>query len=732
MDDLALRLSGLEATFEVVEAHVREGLSTGTEARLRLRLRPDQSLDPEAAIGKPVVLEIFEGDTAVRAFHLVVDEMTDDADAPGDWGRTFEAALRDRFAMLDLRRDQRIFQEKTSVDIVKEVFAGAGIDAETTVFHVDRTLPKRNYCVQYRETDRDFVERLLDFEGIFAVPADEPDSAKTIFADVGAAFTPIDGDATMPLVDSGMGSGISDLEVSYTTITEEVVIRDYNYETPGVDLTSTASAGKRSQRFEFPGGFQVPSDGDALAQIRLEEHLARRVVARGVAPIPRLRPGRTFDLTQATRPELNVTWLVRAAVHRYRLGNAGRPYVCEFEASFADQPFRPARRHAQPVVPGSHCAKVCGPSGEEVHTEALGRMKGKFFWDRVGKEDDRSTCWMRVVQLPIGGSQALARVGWEMIVRYVFGDPDRPIAVARVDNGVHRSPYGYPKAASSMSFKTLSSPGSGKFNEFTMEDGGGGQKFGVTASKDWNEDVVNDKTQKVGANEKLDVGTSLELTVGGSQAIQIGGSRTATISSDAKISVTGDRTKSVGGSETITVSGSCSEKVGGGDTETVGGNLMHLAALGINRTSKGSATLTVGSLMLSAAGMGCGVMVAGAKSETVGGAKLVISGGAVTETIVGAGAVTVGGVMVHAAAGNRVATAKGTSKLVVGGLALIAAGSKFQMKAKKIKFTVAGTANLLGGGANVNLTPGTATFLGIVTIKGGSVVKLSGNPNMIT
>lgn len=727
------RLSGLEEPYEVVVADVDEGLSMPTRAHVKLRLELPQALDAEAALGKDVVLEMLEDDTPVRAFHLVVQGVLDHGENVE--GHDFELDLLDRFGMLELRKDLRIFQEKTSVDIVKLVFERAGIDVGTCEFQVSRTLPKRVYCVQYRETDRDFSERLMDFEGIWTIPADEPDAAKTIFADDKTVFKPIEGEHVLPFLDGGIGTGVLEFEATHSVITEEVVLRDYNYETPGVDLTSTAGvSGAKSSRYEFPGGYQTQADGKALAQIRLEEHLAQRTVAKGLAHNPQLRPGRTFDLTETTRDALNVTWLVRAVTHRFERtgGDQQVSYSCRFEASPADQAYRPKRRHKWPVVPGSHSIKVTGPAGEEIHTDSLGRMKGKFFWDREGKEDDKATCWMRVIQLPIGGSQALARVGWEMIVRYAYGDPDRPIAVCRVDNGAHTAPYSYPKAASAMSFKTLSSPGGGKYNEITMEDGGGGQKFGVTASKDWNEQVNNNKTEKIGANEKLEVGTTLDVRVGANQSVRISANRTCTVSANSSVTITGDRTKTVGGAETVTVSSNIEELTTGSDSESVGGSHITLAGLAVSRTSKGSHSLTVGGVMISAAGLGCSVAVAGAKSETVGGGKLVLSGKSVAETVIGALAVTVGGAIIHAAAGNRTASASGSSRVLVGGVALLNAASKIQMKAKNVKFTVAGTANFLGGGGILNLTAASGTLLGLITIKGSGNVKFSGAPNMMT
>jgi type VI secretion system secreted protein VgrG len=728
----SFQLAGLEESFAVAEATIHEGLSVATRATVLLRLALDATLDAEAALATNVVLTMYEDDAATRAFHLVVREVL-------DGGESFEARfvtleLTDRFAMLDLRRDVRIFQELTSVEIVQQVFEGAGIAAESVEFRVQRALPKRNYCVQYRETDAAFVERLADFEGIFSIAADSIDEPKTIFADDRSAFVPIDGDPTLLLADTRSGSGVYELDITHSVVTEEVVLRDWNYETPGVDLTSSAADGEaRTSRYEFPGGFQTQSDGAALAAIRLEEHLSRRLIAHGFSDDSRLRPGRTFELSGASRTELNVSWLVRSLTHRFRQVAGGlQTYECAFEAAFADQPFRPPRRHAWPVVPGSHSVKVTGPAGEEIHTDALGRMKGKFYWDRVGDEDDQATCWMRVVQLPLGSSQALARVGWEMLVRYAYGDPDRPIAVARVDNGAHLAPYAYPAAASAMSFKTLSSPGGGKFNELTMEDGGGGMKFGATASKDWHETTNNNKTEKIGVDDQLTVGTTLDVAVTANQTIKVGASRTCTISSDANAKVKGDRTKTVGGAEIVSISGTMAETTKGSDSETTGAGHLTVSGLGITRSSVGSHSLTVGGTYIQAAALGCNIAVAGALSETVGAAKLVISGGPITESIIGAGAITVGGAIVHAAGGNRTASAKGSTRVTVGGVALINAGGKFVMKGRSIKITVAGIANLLGGGGVINLTPGSATFAGLVTIKGSSVVKIGGNPNLMT
>jgi type VI secretion system secreted protein VgrG len=721
-------LQGSVGPWEVIVADVRETISEPTFARVRLRLEASDTPPDEESLGKKCVLELQEDGTAVRAWHLVVRSVIDEG--ADDQGRIFELELDDRFGLLDLRTDMRIFQELDAKEIATKVFEGAGIEAASIEWKLQRTLPKRTYCVQHRETDRAFVERVLRHEGIFRIPADDPDAAKAIFADGPNVFTAIEGESTQPLLDSGGGIGVRELEVEHSVVSDEIVLRDWNYETPAVDLTATGRVRGEvaSSLYEFPGGYQTPAVGDALAKIRAEELAAGIAVANGASHVIAFRPGRWFQLDVAREP-LAIKWLLREVRHHFaRLQTA--IYRNEFVASPFDQPYRPARDARRPTVTGSHSVRVTGPSGE-IHTDSLGRMKAKFFWDRVGKEDDKATCWMRVLQLPIGGSQALARIGWEMIVRYAWGDPDRPIAVARADNGTHPAPYAYPKAASAMAFKTLSSPGGAKFNEFAMEDGGGSMEFRITAAKDWNEQVNHDETEKITANEKFEIGTDLSTTIGANQTIDIGAMNSVTIGADAGVNITGDRTKTVGAAETVTITGNLAEKITGSDSETVGASHTSLATMGVGRTSKGSHSLTVGGSMIQAAALGCSIAVAGSKSETIGGAKLVVSGGAISETMIGAMAITVGGAVIHTAGGNRMATAKGSSNLTVGGVAMLNAGSKLQMKAPKIKMTVAGVANFLGGGGILNVTPASISFVGLITVKGSTAIKVAGAPNLV-
>jgi type VI secretion system secreted protein VgrG len=717
---------------DVAHAVVREALSTPTTAHVTLFV--DDALDEEAPIGTKATLKALVDDALTRTWDLVVIAVRFEA-ARAD-KLVYSVELAHPLALLAHQSDVRMYQKVSVQDIVDDVVQRATTGL-SPAWHLKRSLSPRTYCVQYRETDLDFVSRLLEHEGIFYVPNDGDGDGFTL-ADDKNAFAPIDGNATVAFVEGEHGEGVHELDVEYSWVTDRVTLRDWNHETPTIQLqaTSAVSGTVACEAYEFPGGFSVSADGGALAQVRAEELASRQAIATGRSDQLAFRPARSFTLSGTSRDPLNADWVLRSVTHsfvilRLEREDDERSYSNTFVCAPSAQPYRPSRDTPRPIAAGSDSVVVTGPSGEEIHTDSLGRMTGKFYWDRIGKNDETSSRWMRVVQLPIGGSMALARMKWEMVVRYLYGDPDRPIAIARVDNGVHAAPYAYPAAASAMSLKTLTSPGGAKHNEFSMEDGGGGMKVGMTASKDYTEAVNNNKTQKIAVNEKTDVGVDCANTVGGSQKISIGAMQTKTVTSDASVQVTGDRTKSVGAAEMVTVSGAETNKISGSDTESVGACRITTATMGISRSSKGSHSLTVGGAMIEATAMGCSVATAGARSETVGAVKLVASGGAVAETVIGAMAVTVGGVLMNNAAAKTLSSTKGAATIEVGGAAALNAGDQIQITAKSISINVGGVVNILGGGGVLNMTPGSGSFVGLVTLKGSSGVSLSGAPNLV-
>lgn len=709
----------------VVSAQITEAVSG--VARASVSALGGDGADLDGAPGQPAHLSFEDAESGVtRHFHFIVKSVHFDGRHLRE-RRRYEVELVHELYALSLRSDARIFQDKDVKDIVSEVLQGAGVPAAHVSFSIQRALPRREYCVQYRETDLDFISRLVEHEGIFFFAHDDESSTQLTFADAQSAFPPIEGDSKIPLR-QGHGYGITGLFFESKPTPGKVTLSDYDFTRPGADLTVRQdSGGGPGDWFEYTAGHRTQAEGQALAGIRLQALRAEGRVGHGTSSSMALRAGSWFELEGAQRAALNGKYLITEVEHFMERGTISNRFRC---IPF-DRAYRPPRTAPRPVMRGAHSAVVTGPSGSEIHTDEHGRMKAKFFWDRVGKNDDESSCWMRVGQLPTGGSLALARVGWEMAVVYIDGDPDRPVAVARLYNAEKTSPYGYPAAKTRTALQTPSSPGGGKSNEIRMEDGSGGMELFVNASKDYVGQVNNNMTETIAVNETLTVGSDCEINVGASQEISVGGNESTTVGDLAGVVVKADRTRSVGGSETVSVGGSLAMTVGGSDSETTGGSHTTLAALGVTRSSSGAQSLTVGGSLVNAAGAGVGVAIAGAKSETIGGMKLAVSAATVGESVVGALASTVGGVVVQASGGNREGVTKGVAAITVGGVACANAGSKVSIKGKKVAIRVAGIANFLGGGGILNMTAGSASFVGLVVLDASGSITISGNPNLV-
>jgi type VI secretion system secreted protein VgrG len=734
--DVRLQCPSLSTDLFVTTADIHEALSVPTRA-LVVGVSVED-IDGDEAIGKDAKLEILVDGSPVRVFHLVVVGFQFDGIHGGN-KRRYIVDLAHELSLLSLRSDVRMFQEKNAREILAEVLEAGGVPGDHVSYALRRTPGKRTYCIQYRETDFAFASRLLEYEGIFYVITHSDGNALVTFADSSSVFEPLPGESAFRMLDDDMhGVGIHDFVLETTVTPEKVTLSDYNLETPSADLKAEKSvAGPfTGDWFEYPSGHQTPAEGQTIAAIRMEELRAAGEVGSGRSDLPSFCPGALFDLEEASQEALNQKYVLRSVDHHVVVrandsASTEHGYSNRFTCVPVSAPFRPPREAPRARLRGVHSAVVTGPSGSEIHTERLGRMKGKFFWDRVGKDDDTSSCWMRVAQFPVDGSMALARVGWEMGVAYFDGDPDRPLALMRLYNAEKTSPYSYPAAKSQMALQTPSSPGGGKSNEIRMQDGGGGQEFFVNASKDYLGETGNNKSETIGVNEKRDIGVHSEWTVVSNQKVSVGANESMTVSGEATLTVKANRTKSVGASETVTVSSDVGTIVTGSDTEVTGGSHTTLAALGVTRTSSGSQSLTVAGSMIHAAAAGVGVVVAGARSETIGAAKIAVSGGPVGESIFGALVNTVGGVCVNAAGGNRIATTKGVAALTVGGIICANAGGQATIKAKTISIKVLGVANFLGGGGVVTLTPGSASFAGIIGLDASGSIKISGNPNLV-
>jgi len=473
--------------------------------------------------------------------------------------------------LLTRTADCRIFQEMTAPDIILEVFRDKGFtDFENSLTGSYQPWP---FCVQYRETAFNFVSRMMEQEGIYYHFRHEEGVDKLILCDDPSAHATHATAESLPYYPPSRGRQggeyVSQWSVGQRVEPGQFALRDWDFKMPGVMITenNATDPGHAQGDFEvydFPGEF-VNSEGDQgnaadYVRIRMEERHAEQEIASGKSNCRGLACGHKFELSNFNeRPDQNREYLVTAASYRITGGSIGTgrrarqeiKFSCSFQAIPAETPFRSDRITPKPVVQGPQTAIVTGPDGEEIHTDAYGRVKVRFHWDR-NREDapEDSSCWVRVSQNWAGknwGAFFLPRIGQEVIVDFLEGDPDRPIITGRVYNEEQMPPYELPANKTRSTVKTRSSKEGtpDNFNEIRFEDKKGEEELFTHAEKDQNSVVENDETHTVGHDR--------EKTVDNDETTQIGGNRTEQVEKDETISISGNRTESVSKDETISI-----------------------------------------------------------------------------------------------------------------------------------------------------------------------------------
>lgn len=727
-----LRLNGaaLPASDEcfVASCDLNEGASRPTRAVVRLFC--SAPLDERRLLDQVVTLQAKHG-ALRRTWALVVEQI--EYAGFRDQSHHYVLFLTHALALLGRRFDTRAFQKRTLRVIVEEVLDMTGISASQIVWKLNDD-PERKYLVQYCESDLAFLQRILGEEGVSYYTRHVNGKPCVLFCDEsGDVDSPDLGD--LQLIDGAHGEGVTDFDFESSVESDLFTTGDYDYQQANTDLTQAVAISEASSAewYEYPGGYLDAGRGATLAKRRAEARVSYRDSATGRSECVRLEPGKRFTLTRIGGGELK--WNLVEVSHRWVL--RPEPGRARDESSYSNQfrcvPWADFYREVWPTLSRTvegPLGAVVTTQGEEIQTDAYGEATVRFFWDRLNPPTDVASCWLRVIQLPIGGSLAVARKQWEILSRHLYGDPNRPILVARLDNANHPAPYAYPGAGTAMAWKTLASPGAAKLNEFSMEDSGGGQGFNMTAGTDYTCLINNELSETVGVNEEVCIDVEHDTTVGADQKTSIGTAWTKSVSKDAQMSVTSDRTLKIGSAETVTVSGSLSQSITGKDSEMVGANHMALAGMNVSKTSIGSQSLTVGGAYITAAGLGVSQAVGGMKTEMVGGAKIVAAGGGISESVLGAYSNVVGGVLLQTAGGDYTSTTSSASSVKVGGAVITAGSDQVQLSAKKITIQVGGAAALVGGGGVLALTAGSASFVGMVTIKASGTLKIKGAPNL--
>ncbi len=570
------------------------------------------SRDPAIALGdliaSPVGIRLDLGKKGTRYFHGYISKITQ---MPGDSdGARYEAVIVPWLWLLTRTSDCRIFQEMSVIDIIQEVFRDAGFTDYKNKTSASYT--KREYCVQYRETAFNFVSRLMEEEGITYYFLHEEARHFLVLADSPSSHSPVSGFEKVEWHPAGRGDHRWDCLRQWFTESQlqpgKYSHRSYNFKKPRVDLDASASypetlAGEEMEIYDYPGSFESLDAGEKSASIRVEELGSSQDLMRGSGDVMGLAAGYTFELSGHPRDDQNVEYLITGISYRfdqsqYSTGAADGepPFQCDLTATLAKRQYRPARATAKPVIRGPQTAFVVGKSGEEIWVDKYGRIKVLFHWDRYGKADETASCWIRVSSEMAGkkwGGVALPRIGQEVVVEFLEGDPDRPLVTGRVYNETAMPPYPLPDQKTISTFKSNSSKGGGGFNEIRFQDKKGEEQLFFHAERNHDIRVKKDCFEWIGANRHLVVKKDLLEKIENNRDEIVGADNKIKIGKDLHLKIVGKEAKEVGGSHSFTVKGDVIEVFKANHSEQVTSDYF-LKADNIVIEGQSSITIKVG------------------------------------------------------------------------------------------------------------------------------------------
>lgn len=591
----------------------------------------DNAIDFSAIVGKPVTVALTLGNDTEHYLNGIVGRFVQE-ETNLRLTRYF-ADIHPWFWLLTKTSDCRIFQNKSVPDIIESIFSDLGF----TDFRNDlkATYDPREYCVQYNETAFNFISRLMEEEGIFYFFEHTSDKHTLVMGDDADAHQICPGlESSSVYFRQSLMDHTQDLAITRCTVEEEVVTGayahdDYNFETPNTDLkTESQSDTPTFKVYEYPGGFVKKDAGQKRADLRLDALEQPRKIIRGDGFVRAFVSGHKFELKDHYRADVNTTYVLQSVSHAATQEN----YTNSFTAFPADVPFRPPRVTRKPRISGTQTAVVVGKAGEEIWTDKYGRVKVQFHWDQLGTNDENSSCWIRVDYGWAGkqwGGIFLPRIGQEVIVSYLEGDPDCPLVTGAVYNSVQVVPYTLPDEQTKSTVKTNSSKGGNGFNEIRFEDKKDSEELYFHAQKDQTIVVENDRTKSVLHNEtntiKQDRSTTIEegndtyvVSKGnrtfkvetGTETYEVKGTRTLTITGDESHTnkanftqnVTGNYELKVSGNLTIDVSGAVTIKSGQGMTIESGAGLTTKAGTSMSNEAGTSLTNKAGTSLTNEAG----------------------------------------------------------------------------------------------------------------------------------
>ena len=541
-------------------------------------------LKPEEILGQMVGFGLTDwDDNKKRHFHGLVTGLTQYV--KGDLGVVYRLDVHPAYWLATKTTDCKVFQDKTVVDIMQEVFGKfSGLEVK---YSVTGSYPKRKYCVQYNETDFDFLSRLMEDEGIFYYFEFQEGSHKLVVADTLGTSPEIPNAPTVEFDETAGGTRgeerINRWVKTHDLRSGKVTLRDHNFGNPThklevkEEVAGTISAGTVSHKLElagnkawdkygYPGDHAKPFDakqtgemvteGNRRVKVRLQQEEACEVLIQANSNVRNMTAGHRFTLSKHFNGD--GVYVVTSVTHNAQeagmfvdqWGEQRSQYTNAFACVPVGHNYRPVRITPKPYVRGCQTARVVGPGGEEIYTDEFGRVKVQFHWDRLGAYDDKSSCWVRVASSWAGqqwGALHLPRIDQEVVVTFLEGDPDQPLIIGSVYNQDNMPPYALPDLKTVSTLKSRSSKGGGSsnYNEIRMEDQKGSEQLFIHAEKqmdvrtkeDWREFCGKDRHLLVKGKQVEEIQGDFHRSVKGKSLEQVNGNHGAKVSGNEEVKI---------------------------------------------------------------------------------------------------------------------------------------------------------------------------------------------------
>ena len=747
----------------------REELGRLSEFHLDL-LSENESIKMEDVLGKKITVKMALREGGERFFNGYVSRFAQIERVQGL--AHYEATLKPWLWFLTRTADCRIFQDKTIPEIIKEVFRDHGFsDFKESL---NRSYKPKVYCVQYRETDFNFVSRLMEQEGLYYFFEHEDDKHTLVMADSYSAHHAIAPESIPYLHADELAVRERD-HISEWFVSQEIqpgafALNDFDFEKPRASASGSLKVKSLQKRehaladyeiYDYPGEYTESGDGESYAKTWLEALQTQHEQTRGSGDARGLAVGGLFKLTEYPREDQNREYLITSANYSFGVesyesgGGSGINFNCNFLTIPSKQPYRAARITPKPMVQGPQTAIVVGKAGEEIWTDKYGRVKVQFHWDRYGKADENSSCWVRASHPWAGknwGAIAIPRMGQEVIIDFLEGDPDQPIITGRVYNADQMPPWDLPANATQSGVLSRSSKGgsAANANAIRMEDKKGAEQLWIHAEKNQDIEVENDethwvghdrkktidndettlvkhnRTETVGNNEKITIGVNRTEKVGSNETIGVGLHRSVTVGATETKKVALQRTHLVGANETIGVIGA--QEIGIGVFQAIVVGAYQTTNVGAYQSNNiGAAqTNTIGAAQTNTIGAAQTNTIAAAQSTKVGAARSINVGAAQSVDITGNASMKVGGDESRAVTGGRSASIgkddslKITNNLVIdaGDSVTIKTGSASISMKKDGTITIKGKDITIDGSGKINVKAD-----GAIVMKGSKILQ---------